>query len=43
MKYKIILTALLAGSFYMANAQDAKPEDTEIVKQVTGLAAREKW
>jgi Domain of Unknown Function (DUF1080) len=30
MKYKIILTALLAGSFYMANAQDAKPEDTEV-------------
>lgn len=30
MKYKIVLTALLAGSFYMANAQDAKPEDTEV-------------
>ena len=30
MKYKIILTALLASSFYMANAQDAKPEDTEV-------------
>ena len=30
MKYKIILTALLAGTFYMANAQAPKPEDTEI-------------
>jgi hypothetical protein len=29
MKYKIVLTALLAGSFFMANAQNAKPEDTE--------------
>ncbi|MBK0381010.1 3-keto-disaccharide hydrolase [Mucilaginibacter segetis] len=31
MKYKIILTALLSGSFLMANAQQgAKPEDTEV-------------
>lgn len=30
MKYKIILTAILAGSFFMASAQDAKPEDTEV-------------
>jgi len=30
MKYKIILTALLASSFLIAKAQDAKPEDTEI-------------
>src|ERR1700743_1460730 len=31
MKSKIILTALIAGSFFMANAQEkAKPEDTEI-------------
>ncbi len=30
MKYPILLTALLAGSFFMANAQQAKPEDTEI-------------
>lgn len=30
MKYKIILTTLLAGSFFMANAQNAKPEDTEV-------------
>ncbi len=31
MKYKIILTAVLAGSFFMARAQDtAKPEDTEV-------------
>jgi hypothetical protein len=31
MKYKIILTALMAGSLFMAKAQDkAKPEDTEI-------------
>ena len=29
MKYPILLTALLAGSFYAANAQQAKPEDTE--------------
>jgi len=31
MKHKIVLTALLAGSFFMANAQQAaKPEDTEV-------------
>ena len=30
MKYPILFTALLAGSFFMANAQQAKPEDTEI-------------
>jgi hypothetical protein len=29
MKYRIILTALLTGGFYMANAQSGKPEDTE--------------
>ncbi|RFZ85405.1 DUF1080 domain-containing protein [Mucilaginibacter terrenus] len=30
MKHKLILTALLSGGFYMANAQQgAKPEDTE--------------
>jgi hypothetical protein len=31
MKYKIILTTLMAGSLFMAKAQEkAKPEDTEI-------------
>ena len=30
MKYPILLTALLAGTALMANAQHAKPEDTEI-------------
>jgi Domain of Unknown Function (DUF1080) len=30
MKYQILFTALLSGSFFMANAQQAKPEDTEI-------------
>ena len=30
MRYSIVMTALLAGSFLMANAQQAKPEDTEI-------------
>jgi hypothetical protein len=29
MKRTILLTALFAGSFFMANAQQAKPEDTE--------------
>jgi len=29
MKYRLILTALLAGSFFTAQAQGAKPEDTE--------------
>ena len=30
MKYPILLTALLAGTAFMASAQKAKPEDTEI-------------
>ncbi len=30
MKYSIILTGLLAASCFMANAQQAKPEDTEV-------------
>jgi hypothetical protein len=30
MRYQILFTALLSGSFFMANAQQAKPEDTEI-------------
>ncbi len=30
MRYPIVLTALLAGSFFMAKAQQAKPEETEI-------------
>ncbi|MBS1531586.1 MAG: DUF1080 domain-containing protein [Bacteroidetes bacterium] len=35
MKYKIILTALMAGSLFMAKAQEkAKPEDTEIYTPV---------
>ena len=29
MKYRIIFTALLSGSFFAANAQSGKPEDTE--------------
>ena len=29
MKYSILFTAILTGSFFMANAQQAKPEDTE--------------
>ena len=29
MKYQIVLTVLLSGSFFMANAQQGKPEDTE--------------
>ncbi|MDB4903369.1 MAG: hypothetical protein JWQ63_2650 [Mucilaginibacter sp.] len=29
MRYSILFTALLASSFYMADAQQAKPEDTE--------------
>jgi hypothetical protein len=33
MKHKIILTALLSGSFFMANAQ-GKPEDTEVWEPV---------
>src|SRR3569833_465314 len=35
MKYKIILTALMAGTLFMAKAQEkAKPEDTEIYTPV---------
>jgi len=30
MKYSVLFTALLTGSVFMANAQQAKPEDTEI-------------
>jgi len=30
MKYRLLFTAALAGSFFMANAQNAKPEDTEV-------------
>jgi hypothetical protein len=30
MKYSILLTAILSGSFLIADAQKAKPEDTEI-------------
>lgn len=30
MKHSILFTTILAGSFFMANAQQAKPEDTEI-------------
>lgn len=30
MKKTLLLTALMAGGFFMANAQQAKPEDTEI-------------
>ena len=30
MKYSLLITGLLAGSCFMANAQQAKPEDTEI-------------
>lgn len=30
MKYSILFTALLAGTSFMANAQQAKPEDTEV-------------
>lgn len=34
MKYSILLTSALVGSFFMANAQDAKPEDTEVWEPV---------
>jgi len=34
MKYSLILTALLAASCFMANAQQAKPEDTEIMEPI---------
>ncbi len=35
MNYRIIFTALLSGSFFMANAQQtAKPEDTEVWEPV---------
>ncbi|BAU55121.1 3-keto-disaccharide hydrolase [Mucilaginibacter gotjawali] len=30
MKYPVLLAALLAGTSFMANAQQAKPEDTEV-------------
>lgn len=30
MKYSILLTVILSGSFFIADAQKAKPEDTEI-------------
>ncbi len=30
MKHTLLLTALLSGSFFIANAQQAKPEDTEV-------------
>ncbi len=30
MKYSLLFTALLSGGFFMANAQQAKPEDTEV-------------
>jgi len=39
MKYSILFTALLAGSFFMANAQQAKPEDTEIWDPVPKVVA----
>jgi hypothetical protein len=34
MKHKFILTVLLSGGFYMANAQNSKPEDTEVWEPV---------
>jgi hypothetical protein len=34
MKYSIMIAALLAGTSFMANAQQAKPEDTEIWEPV---------
>ncbi len=34
MRNTIVMTAILAGSFFMANAQQAKPEDTEIWEPV---------
>jgi hypothetical protein len=34
MKHRIILTALLSGSFFMANAQQGKPEETEVWEPV---------
>jgi hypothetical protein len=38
MRYKIVLTALLAGSFFMAKAQQAaKPEDTEVWSPVPNV------
>ncbi|MDR3697372.1 DUF1080 domain-containing protein [Mucilaginibacter sp.] len=43
MKYPVLLAALLAGTSFMANAQQAKPEDTEVwepVPKVVTPAAR---
>ena len=34
MKYSLLLTALLTGTVFMAQAQEAKPEDTEIYTPV---------
>jgi len=34
MKYPLLLAALLAGTSFMANAQQAKPEDTEVWEPV---------
>jgi hypothetical protein len=34
MKHKFILTVLLSGGFFMANAQNGKPEDTEVWEPV---------
>jgi hypothetical protein len=34
MKYSILLTALITGSAFIANAQQAKPEDTEVWEPV---------
>jgi hypothetical protein len=43
MKYKIILTALLTGGVYMANAQQtAKPEETEVWEPVPKVVTASK-
>src|SRR6187402_2592305 len=34
MKYQLIFTAILSAGFYMADAQQAKPEDTEFYQPV---------
>lgn len=34
MKYSLLLTALLSGSVFMVNAQQAKPEDTETMEPI---------
>jgi len=40
MTYKLVMTALLAGSFFMAQAQQkAKPEDTEVWEPVPKVVA----